>query len=182
VPCLSCWRAYYSLEDKKRIGFFQQILETGTPPPVGAIVRIKKWKNFHLHASTAIGNITADQQLSIQTNQGVIDADLIILGTGYAGSVAHIPELSAFVDQILTWGDQYKELSPRLSHFPYLGAHFEFLEKHVATAPYLKNIYCFNYGAYLSHGMVAGDIDLLSIGSERLAEGLTIALFLESYQ
>ncbi len=79
-----------------------------------------------------------------------------------------VPEISAFADLILCWKDKFQQLSGKLGRYPYLGENYEFLEKNPGTASYLKHIHCFNYGAFLSHGRAAGDIDQMPSGIERL--------------
>jgi hypothetical protein len=67
---------------------------------------------------------------------------------------------------------------PNLGNFPYLGPHFQFLQA-ASTSPPLKNIYCFNYGAFLSHGYLTGDVIGISYGAQRLAKGIAADFFLE---
>ncbi|MBX7067533.1 MAG: hypothetical protein K1X28_09925 [Parachlamydiales bacterium] len=62
---------------------------------------------------------------------------------------------------------------------PYLGPHFEFREKTPGNAPYLKNIHCFNFGAFLSHAHLSLDIPPISYGAERLAGGIAASFFLQ---
>jgi hypothetical protein len=74
------------------------------------------------------------------------------------------------------WGDRHPDLPYKLAQFPYLGPHFEFLKKEPHSAPFLENIYCFNFGAFMSHGRISGDIDVIHSGIERLAEGIAQSL------
>jgi hypothetical protein len=67
---------------------------------------------------------------------------------------------------------------PILGCFPYLGPNFEFMEIEPGVAPFLKNIYCFNYGAFLSHGLLSGEIPGISLGATRLARGISADFFL----
>jgi cation diffusion facilitator CzcD-associated flavoprotein CzcO len=48
----------------------------------------------------------------------------------------------------------------------------EFTEKITGTAPWLADIHCFNHGASLSIGKVAGDIPQISTGAAWLARGI----------
>ena len=45
--------------------------------------------------------------------------------------------------------------------------------------PYLKNLYCYNYGATLSHGLLSSDIPAISIGATRLAQGIAADFFIQ---
>ena len=76
-------------------------------------------------------------------------------------------------------GLQKTPIEKKLGRFPYLGPRFEFLEKVPGLAPYLKNIHCFNYAAALSHGLISEDIAGISVGAQRLAEGIAADLFVE---
>ena len=97
-------------------------------------------------------------------------------------NLSYRPELSQITPYILLWKNhvpsQLLKEFPNLGNFPYLGAHFQFLEA-VAACPPLKNIYCFNYGAFLSHGYLTGDVVGISYGAQRLAKGIAADLFLE---
>ena len=167
----SYWSTYSTMSDEERIKLYQDSCQMGTLIPPESLQRMEKWKNFSLLANTEIDAITPD--LEIWTNRGVFRADPLIFGTGYAINIFQVPELTAHAHKIRLWGDLHPKLGGKFSRFPYLGDHFEFREKTPNTAPYLKRIYCFNYGAFLSHGRVAGDIDQLPIGIERLADGIS---------
>jgi len=171
---------YFFLSDKERCDFFSKASELGIPPPEESIKRIKSFSNFELLSSTQIlGAKMQKNEIHLQTSKGTIRADFLILATGYAVDGSKVPEIAAFREKIKFWSDQGKTLSGKMGRFPYLGRHFEFLEKEPGTAPYLDNIHCFNYGAFLSHGRISGDIDCIDIGLKRLCEGICIGLFLQ---
>ena len=79
----------------------------------------------------------------------------------------------------MLWKDRIGNIAPKLGRFPYLGSSFEFCEKTPGDAPYLKHIHCFNYGAFLSHGRISGDIDCIDLGIKRLSQGIAAGLFLK---
>lgn len=168
------WAAYASMSDQEKIENLETKCKLGTVVPPESVARVTKWKNFTLLLKTTI---TAAHPDRVETNHGPIPTDLILLGTGYAIDLFRIPELASICDQILLWGDLYPKASPKVAPYPYLGSHFEFLEKKKGTTPHLKHIYCFNYGAFLSQGRIAGDTDVIPIGLNRLAEGIAIDLF-----
>lgn len=175
------WPAFYELSDEEHLQFFEEAWKAGTSLPDESIERLEKWNNFAMHFETEVNAISYENELVIETNQGLIRTDMIILGTGYAIDSHSVPFLTPFADQILHWGDIAMVVSPKLARFPYLGAHFELLEKNPGPASYLKKIYIFNYGSFLSHGRLAGDIDVLPIGVERLTDGILTDLKLETY-
>jgi len=171
-----CWAEYASWDDSERLGFFDWAWKEGIRLPASTLARVEKWPNFELLKETCIESIEYDGQLRIMTNSGGIMADLLIAATGYAADVEAVPEIAPFADQILCWGNKLQGCSDKAACFPYLGRHFEFLEKNPGKAPFLKNVHCFNYGAFLSQGRIAGDIDVLGIGVQRLAYGIALEL------
>lgn len=174
-------QGFYSLPDEDRFAYFAEALEYGTPPPKEALERVKGYANFHVRCGVEIYRIDDNGDMAtLFTNKGTIETDFIILATGYCIDLSRRVELKNIYEQILLWKDRLPENvgNIRLGKFPYLGPHFEFLEAKMGAAPYLKNIYCFNYGAFLSHGMLAGDISLISLGANRLVEGIVIDFFI----
>ena len=174
------WPAFYSLSNEEKIRLFQTTFEMGIPPPAEALARMAQWDHFHLYPQMQIEQVTFQNDIQIQTNREFLQADLLILATGYAVDPQAVPEISMLADQILYWRDMVDEIPPKLGRFPYLGENFEFLEKNPGCAPYLKQIHCFNYGAFLSHGRTAGDIDQMCSGIERLAARISMELFLSN--
>lgn len=171
---------FFFLSDDERVEFFTKAFELGIPAPEESIKRLEPYSHFELLASTKIlGASMHNREIHLETSKGVIKADFLILATGYAVDVSKTDEIAAFADKIKLWQDQQPHLSGKIGRFPYLGRHFEFLEKVPGTSPALANIHCFNYGAFLSHGRISGDIDCIDIGLRRLSEGICIGLFLQ---
>jgi cation diffusion facilitator CzcD-associated flavoprotein CzcO len=85
--------------------------------------------------------------------------------------------------RIQLWRDVYKppacEENADLGRFPYLGPDFTFREKIAGTDPWLRHVYCFNYGATASIGKVSGDIPGISDGAAWLSRSLAAALYAE---
>lgn len=173
-------KGFYFLTDNERCDFFSKVIELGIPPPQESIDRLKPFSNFTLVDSAAIDRVEPHQQaVRISTSKAEHIVDLIVLATGYKVDGSKQAELRDIIDQALLWKDVHPNVPNKLGSFPYLGLHFEFLEKEKGTAPWLANIHCFNYGAFLSHGRIAGDIDALPVGITRLVEGLAVGLFLQ---
>ncbi len=167
------WDAYYFKSDSEKIELMNLSHEKGGPPPPESVARLMaKKENLSFHNMTWVEAVSWDEKILLETNNGPIVADLLILATGYIANPLLVPEISSFADRILTWKDQVVGIPEALASFPYLGPHFEFLEKNPESAPFLKDIHLFNYGAFLSHGRVAGDIDQIAIGLNRLADGI----------
>jgi cation diffusion facilitator CzcD-associated flavoprotein CzcO len=74
------------------------------------------------------------------------------------------------------------EKSEDLGRFPYLNSDFTFREKRPGAAPWLSNVYCFNYGASASLGKVSGDIPGISEGAAWLSRALAATLYSEDIQ
>jgi FAD-dependent urate hydroxylase len=167
------WECCFSLTDQEKADYFQKVIDNGTPPPDESVERVVHYPNFHLIPLTQISEILPlDETLVLKTNHGDIEEDLIILGTGYDVNLSKVEPIASFYDKILLWGDRPGSFSYKIAKFPYLGRHFEFLEKNPGDAPYLRNLYCFNYGAYLTHGCISGDLFEIPIGVARLVEGI----------
>lgn len=165
-------RSFFFKGDERAM-LFKQAWQIGFRPPPEAFDRIEKHQNFTLHPEIAIQSIeTHGKEILINTNQGIFSADFLILATGYAIDGQKVSSLSAFFPQIRLWSDHISNLPAKLGRFPYLGPHFEFLEKHVGEAPFLSRIHCFNFGAFMSHGRISGDIDQIHHGIERIALGI----------
>ncbi len=102
-------------------------------------------------------------------NDSTSSSDFTILATGFKVDVMSVPELKHFASKIRLWDK---------SRFPYLGPHYQFL----GDDPYLKHIYCFNYGALMSHGLTSSSIDGISTGALRLTEGIAADFFAEQIE
>ena len=69
------------------------------------------------------------------------EADFLILGTGVGVDLADRSEFAAIVKDIALWEDRYDaaalpaEADPAAGRFPYLGPHFELVEKRPGTLP-----------------------------------------------
>lgn len=179
-------QGFFHLSDQERWLSFELWLKLGTPPPQETLQRVKNYQNLNVNYNTYVLNIQKnDDSITISTNHGDFNVDFIILGTGFCVDLSQRKELTNIHNDILLWkecvSDELRNSNCTIGQFPYLGPHYEFLESNPGNAPYLKNIYCFNYGAFLSHGLLSGDIGLNSLGAARLVEGIVIDFFLKNY-
>lgn len=177
-------QGFYELSDHLRCQFFIEASSCGIPPPKSSIERIKEYKNLNIIFNAHVREVVVSGEgVTLRTSQGDIGTDFIIFGTGCGVDGYKRPELQNFIDSILLWKDKMTpemlQKHPKLGQFPYLGKHFQFLEKEPGTCPELRNIYCFNYGAFLSHGLISGDIPGISVGVARLAKGIAADFFQE---
>ena len=172
---------FYFLPDEMHLKYMHEALDNGGPPPNESLDRIRSFSNFHLHSDIEIKGMEMNgHAVRVETNQFIKDYDFIILATGFQIDGSKQPELKDIYDKILLWKDR-KGISPELLRgygtFPYLGPHFEFIGKDSKSSEYLKNIYCYNFGATVSHALLSSDIPGIGYGAARLARGIAQDFF-----
>lgn len=174
-------QGYHLLSDEWRWTLMTFANECGTPPPESALARLKNQPEFQMKSEVAIFGVQAKKDLiEISTNQGLLACDYVILGTGFHIGGDKTPELQDIFPHLLLWKDQFPQAeNNHLGNLPYLGSHFQFFEKMPGKAPFLRHLYCFNWGALLSHGLTSSSIDALSAGADRLSKGIAADFFLE---
>ena len=121
--------------------------------------RCTSYPHFEIRTSKPWLDATVEEGRAVLTTP---EGDYLICGTGGDMDVALRPELAAFSEHIATWADRYTppqdEEEERLGRYPYLGPDYAFLEKTPGAARYLKDIYCFGIGAWMSFGMSGASI------------------------
>ncbi|MEM6693986.1 MAG: NAD(P)/FAD-dependent oxidoreductase [Pseudomonadota bacterium] len=179
---------YADLPDAWRWRFMQYSFATQTPPPHGSTLRVSQHENAYFHFGKAVTS-TGEEGGTVRV--GFADGtayttDYLILGTGFTVDPLARTEFGDTAGNILLWEDVYTppegEKSADLGRFPYLNSDFSFREKVPDTAPWLKNVYCFNYGASASLGKVSGDIPGVSEGAEWLARAVASTLYAEDIE
>ncbi len=155
-----------------------------TPAPHNSTLRVSRHANAYFHFDCGIRSMRQEGgEVVITTSNGrIFRTDFVILGTGFSIDPLSRSELAPYQDQIACWEDRYAppagEANPGLGRFPWLNGDFSFTEKEPGTAPWLKDIHCFNYGASVSVGKVSGDIPAISEGALWLARGVAASLFI----
>lgn len=173
------------LPDAWRWRFMHYATVMQTPAPRGSTLRVSRHPNAYFHFGKAVERVSAaGSGLIVETADGSrLESDYLILGTGFTVDPMARAEFPGYADQILLWKDRYtppaQEQHSELGNFPYLAHDFSFLERTPGKAPWLRNIYCFNYGAAVSLGKVSGDIPGISEGAAWLARGLASRLYAE---
>ncbi len=179
---------YAELPDEWRWRFMQYSFATQTPPPHGSTLRVSRHDNAYFHFGKAVETTEErDGAVRIGFADGTAhDADFVILGTGFSIDPMSRTEFGDAAGDILLWRDVYTppsdEQSGDLGRFPYLAPDFTFREKVPGTAPWLRNVYCFNYGASASLGKVSGDIPGISEGAGWLARAIAATLYGEDVE
>jgi cation diffusion facilitator CzcD-associated flavoprotein CzcO len=120
----------------------------------------------------------------VETRARSFAFDFIIFGTGVETDLSARPELAPIVDHIALWRDRFTpprgEESDLLAGHPYLGAAFEFTEREPGSAPFLKRLHNFTFGAMPSLGLTGAAIPGTKYGVRRLVNGVARDLFLEN--
>jgi cation diffusion facilitator CzcD-associated flavoprotein CzcO len=179
---------YAALPDAWRWRFMQYSFATQTPPPHGSTLRVSRHPNAYFHfgkETTRIDRRGDAVEIGFADGSGY-EADFVILGTGFNIDPMARTEFGDAAGDILLWKDVYTpppaEQSEDLGNFPYLDADFTFREKTPGRAPWLSNVYCFNYGASASMGKVSGDIPGVSDGAAWLARAIAAKLYVEDVE
>lgn len=172
------FRNFRDLPDADRWRFMRRLLAMPMPPPLDTVERTMRHANVRLHGGSPVLDATFGAgRIRITTPQGRHDADFLILGTGVGVELADRPEFSATASDIALWENSYvppaSEADPAAGRYPYLGPHFELVEKLPGAQPALRNIHLFNVGAVVSSGIVAGGLNGMPWGIPRLMDGLS---------
>lgn len=176
---------YAGLPDEWRWRFMQYSFATQTPPPHGSTNRVSRHPNAYFHFGKVVETMAErDGAVRIGFADGTAwMADFVILGTGFTIDPLSRTEFGSAAGDILLWQDVYTppedEISGDLGRFPYLNDDFTFRERRPGAAPWLSNVYCFNYGASASLGKVSGDIPGISEGAGWLARAVAATLYAE---
>ncbi len=179
---------FADLPDEWRWRFMRYSFVTQTPPPHGSTLRVSRHDNAYFHFGKAVTSArVSGNEIRVGFADGTsYTTDFIILGTGFYIDPLSRTEFGDAAGDILLWKDVYvppaNEKSDNLGRFPYLGPDFSFREKAPGRAPWLKNVYCFNYGATASLGKVSGDIPGVSEGAAWLARAIASTLYVEDIE
>ena len=173
---------YAALDDQTRWNFFTYIMDEQVPPPHESVLRCDRFAGFSICFAEPWSDLAAHAGgVTVTTPKGRHEFDAVIFGTGFDVDLMERDELKAFRAATLTWRDRVgaatAATNEEAARFPFLGDAFQLLERAPGTAPSLANLHIFNWGATMSHGQLAGDIPGLTIGVNRLAQGIVRDLF-----
>ncbi len=177
-------RHHADLPDAEKWRFILQIVRMGQLPPKDTLARAQAQPGFQLHAGSGFKSLGwQGNTVLIETESGRFEVDFLIVATGCVTDLAARPELAHFEPYIARWSDRYtppsEELHEDLSRHPYLGAGFEFTERHPGEAPFLSHLYNYTFGGLLSLGFGGASISGLKYSAPRLVAAITRSLFLE---
>jgi cation diffusion facilitator CzcD-associated flavoprotein CzcO len=172
------------LPDDEKWRFILQILRMGQLPPADTYRRATRNPAFHLHPGTGWSALEArGDAVHIATDQGPIECDFVIAGTGFVTDLRVRPELARIEQHIARWADRYappeSERHEDLLRHPYLGPGFEFTERVPGAAPYIGTLHNYTFGCLLSLGFGGASISGMKYSIPRLVSGITGSLFVE---
>lgn len=176
---------YADLDDAAKWNFFEQVLRNNQPPPQDTFDRCAQHDHFHLHPGEPWETVTWDNgEVVVTTPKGTYRFDHVIIGTGLIYDLTKRPEIAQYADKIASWGDRFQPTgdcleNETMSTMPYLGEHFEYLERDPGTLDWAGKVYNFTFGAGLSLGIASAALSGLRFGVDRLTKGIGQSLFAE---
>jgi len=174
-------RHFAELDDARRWRVMRRLYVTGAPPPAWSLARAERL-GARIHVGAPWERVAFDgREIRVATPQGEFAFDFAILATGLLTDLALRPELADLAPLAATWGDRYApppdETSEAVARHPYLGPGFELTERMPGTAPWLRHIHLFNWGATTSMGVTGSSITGMKFGVPRLVAAITRDFF-----
>jgi FAD-dependent urate hydroxylase len=178
-------RHYASMADAEKWRWMHSIFSLGQTPTQDGVDRCCYFENFTIHPGAEWERVhrTASGIEVTATDGSVAEFDHLFIGAGFSMNPINRPELRPLAGHIATWADIYtppaEYRSDWMASYPYLTADLRFVEKVPGSAPVLKNIYCFNYGATITNAHSGGSLSGIRYGIEPMIHGITYALWRE---
>ncbi len=178
-------RHFSELNNEWRWKFMSYLLTLREAFPKETWDRANRFEEFNIQAGADWEDLhLKDEKISILTGKGIFEADFLIFGTGFSIDLRHSKELSPHAHLIALWSDKFKRTrkedgESNLLSYPYLGDGFQFLERLPGSAPWLKNVHLFSFGATMSFGPSGSSINAMKFAVPRLVHAITRDLFLE---
>ena len=178
-------RHFSELDNEWRWKFMSYLLTLREAFPKETWDRANRFKEFNVQTGADWEDLhIKDEKISILTAKGIFEADFLIFGTGFSIDLKHSKELSPHAHLIALWSDKFKRArkgdgESNLLSYPYLGDGFQFLERLPGSAPWLKNVHLFSFGATMSFGPSGSSINAMKFAVPRLVHAITRDLFLE---
>jgi cation diffusion facilitator CzcD-associated flavoprotein CzcO len=173
---------FCDLSDSHRWRFGLHLIRSATPPPPLSVARCNRFANFTLRLGEPWQEVIDHAAgFAAVTPKGEYEFDFVVCATGVDPDPRHRPELKEIARHVALWRDRFAppagEESDVLGHYPYLGPSFEFTERHAGSAPWLRNIHNFTFGAVASMGNVGG-APSLRFAVPRLTNAIVRDLFI----
>jgi len=176
------FHGFAALSDQARWKFLTYVYAEQVPPPFESVLRCDGHANFALHLGEGWSDVRPGEDgVQVITPKARYAFDTVIVASGFDVDLMQRPEIATFTRQVETWANRVSpdeaSMHAEAARFPYLGAGFEFIERSPGVLPAARNIHLFNWGSAMSHGQLAGDIPGLTIGVNRLTQGIARDLF-----
>ena len=179
------WHGFYHLAPERRWAIVQFVADNAIPPPHDSMLRCSRHPNFAVVTGCEpLGVSEEDGRVRLDTSRGKLAFDFLILATGFHVDWSKRPELASLARHIVLWRDRFAPPGDRpfeQGDDPWLGPALEFMEKLPGAAPWIGRVHCYSFPAFLSHGPLTGDIPAISVGADRIAQGIASALWGEDY-
>ncbi|MBI2743843.1 MAG: NAD(P)/FAD-dependent oxidoreductase [Chlamydiales bacterium] len=173
------------LSDSDKWRFISKMFDLGEPPTQDSINRLKTLDNVFLHFDSLLVDAEEREgEARVFTARDSYDLDHLFISVGCEIDLGLREELSTFSEEIALWGDRFspppEDENTGMLYLPYLGKHFEFVEKNPGSAPYLQSIFNCTGAALLSEGVCPGvSLKGSKYSVQKLVYGVTSQLFLE---
>ena len=175
---------YADLDDDQRWKLAKEVQRNPSPPPIRALNRVDKRPDFHIHFDSPPISARMDGgEVLVATPKGEHRADYVLCATGFSARLDKAPLFASIGKHIALWRDRYTPTdggSEKFLSSPYLGRHYEFMEKVPGEAPWLKHIFNFSQSATLSMGPT-GRVSGLKYGVRRLMIGVSNSFVREDF-
>ncbi len=175
---------YADLDDDQRWKLAREVQRNPSPPPIRALNRVDKRSDFHIHFSSPPMSARMEgAEVVVVTPNGEHRADYVLCATGFSARLEEAPLFASIGRHIALWRDKFTPPdggSEKFLSSPYLGRHYEFMEKAPGAAPWLKHIFNFSQSATLSMGPT-GRVSGLKYGVRRLMIGVSNSFVREDF-
>ena len=175
---------FAELPDLARWRFMRRIFDLNQPPPQETFWRCRRHAGFSFHVDCPWEAVRLEgEEIVVETAQGAMRFDYLVIGTGFLVDLGLRPELSELASGVALWRHRFTppegEENALLGSHPYLGDAFQFLEREPGGSPALRRIHNFTFGATPSMGLSGASISGMKYGVGRLVRGLARDLFVE---
>ncbi|WFD28136.1 hypothetical protein MNAN1_003142 [Malassezia nana] len=178
---------FFDLSDEQKVEFSLFNGGLPQPPTQHTIWRCFSYPSFQLRRSEEwvkvdmVGDKLEIHTIDAHGTPHTYHVDAIIAATGYKVDLKLRPEMQAFFDDILTWGEAYPaSANTPVANNPYLGSGFEFTPRH-AEAPWIARLHHFSTGARTSMGVTGNQLSGIYGGLKRMAWSIATAITRENW-
>jgi cation diffusion facilitator CzcD-associated flavoprotein CzcO len=174
---------YPDLSDSTRWNISRFFRSADQPPPVRSFETAMSLAGFRLRPATPWLAVSEQAgAIRVDTPDGTLEFDHLLLATGMQIDLAARPELTSIHDKVALWGERYTpqdaDKDARLAQLPYLDPFYGFVPKDAADT-WLSRVFAFNSSSFISHGPHSTSISGHKHGVPRLVRGVLRRLLLD---